>query len=497
MKYFQLINYLGRFLTGYAFIFLLLLVPAIFYQEIDIVPYIFESFIYVFLIGVLGFVITFQKSKVKEESFLIKESLALVGLGWILITFFGSFPFYLSGHLSLIDAIFESVSGFTTTGSTVVKDIEAFPKTLLFWRAFTHFLGGMGIVVIFIAVLPYLGAGGRLLLQSESFVPDVKFIRPRVKETLKQLLLVYISLNIIQCILLMLFGMSLFDAVCHAFATLASGGFSTRQLSIGAYNSLPIEIITIFFMLCAGTNFGLFFLLYQRNIRAFFQNIEWRVYISIWFFSIVLLTICVMGYHGTFSLDKSEFTHYSFGKALRSVSFTVTSLMTDTGFTTEDYDLWPHFARWALVILMIIGGSAGSTSGGLKIIRVIILFKFLLNRVQSIFQPRVIKAIHLGDQVIDDDIQRSVLGYFALYVSVFIISSLVLCWTGLPIVTSISSVAAAINGCGPGLEYVGGLEDFSTISILGKGVLCILMLMGRLEIYTILVLFFPSFWRSK
>lgn len=497
MNYFQLINYLGRLLSGYAFIFLILLVPSIAYKEIDIIPYIFESFIYVFLIGLLGIVSTFRRSKVEEDRFLIKESLALVGLGWIFVTFFGSLPFFLSGHLSFMDAIFESVSGFTTTGSTVVKDIEAFPKTLLFWRAFTHFLGGMGIVVMFIAVLPYLGAGGRLLLRSESFVPDVKFITPRVKETVKQLLMVYISLTTIQCIFLMIFGMNLFDAICHAFATLASGGFSTRQMSIGAYNSLPIEIITIFFMLCAGTNFGLFFLLYQRNFRAFFQNTEWRVYISIWLFSIIFITICVMGYHGTFSLEQSNYPQYSFGKALRSVAFTVTSLMSDTGFTTEDYDLWPHFARWALVILMIIGGSAGSTSGGLKIIRIIILFKFLVNRVKSVFQPKMIKAIHLGGQIIDDDVQKSVLSYFAIYVSVFIIGTLVLCWIGLPIVTSISSVAAAINGCGPGLEYVGGLEDFSSIPTFGKGVLCILMLMGRLEIYAILVLFFPSFWRGK
>jgi len=292
--------------------------------------------------------------------------------------------------------------------------------------------------------------------------------------------------------------MNLFDAICHAFATLASGGFSTRQMSIGAYNSLSIEIITIFFMLCAGTNFGLFFLIYKKNFRAFFQNVEWKVYISIWLVAIIFLTICVMGYHGTFPFEQnSKFAHYSFGKALRSVSFTVTSLMTDTGFTTEDYDLWPHFARWALVILMIIGGSAGSTSGGLKIIRVVILFKFLINRVRSVFQPKMIKAIHLGEQVIDDEVQKSVLSYFAVYVTVFTIGTLVLCWIGLPIVTSISSVAAAINGCGPGLEYVGGFEDFSNIPVLGKGVLCVLMLMGRLEIYAILVLFFPSFWRGK
>lgn len=497
MNYFRLIHYLGRLVSGYAFVFLALLLPAVIYGETVIIPYIFECFMYVLLAGLLGIVATYRKSKEREESFFIKESLALVGLGWILITLFGSLPFYLSGNLNLMDAIFESVSGFTTTGSTVVRDIESFPKTLLFWRAFTHFLGGMGVVVMFLAVLPYLGAGGRLLLKSESYVPDIKFIRPRVKETLKQLVYVYISLTIIQCILLMIFGMKFFDAICHAFATLASGGFSTRQMSIGAYNSLPIEIVTIFFMLCAGTNFGLFFLLYQKNFRAFIQNVEWKSYIFIWFSAIVLLTICVMGYHGVFSLDVNKIEHYSFQKALRSVAFTVTSLMTDTGFTTEDYDLWPHFARWSLVILMVIGGSAGSTSGGLKIIRVVILVKYLLNRVKSVFQPRVIKSIQIGDQIIDEEIQKSVLSYFALYVTVFTIGSLVLCWTGLPIVTSISSVAAAINGCGPGLEFVGGVEDFSALPIISKGVLCILMLMGRLEIYTILVLLFPSFWQNK
>jgi trk system potassium uptake protein TrkH len=246
MNFTQVVNYLGWFILYYSFAFLILLLPALIYKEYELIPAIFETFFCTLLFGSVGIILTYKKNPEEEENFLVRESLAFVGLGWIALTLLGSLPYSLSGYLPFVDAVFESVSGYTTTGATVVHDIEAFPKTLLFWRAFTHFLGGVGIVVIFVSILPYIGAGGRLLLESESFAPDIRSVKPRIKESVKQILLVYLSFNAANIILLMIFGMNFFDAVCHAFATLATGGFSTKQMSIGAYNSLPIEIITIF-----------------------------------------------------------------------------------------------------------------------------------------------------------------------------------------------------------------------------------------------------------
>jgi trk system potassium uptake protein TrkH len=452
--------------------------------------------------GVLGGLLLLAGRHAQDQMF-EREALTLVGVGWLLTTVIGAGPFLGAGVLTPLDAWFESVSGFTTTGSTVIADIEATAKSILFWRSFTHFLGGMGIVVIFIAVLPYLGAGGRQLLRSESSAPDLRSLRPRIRDTASILFKVYVTLTVIQAVLLMMAGMTLFDALCHAFGTLASGGFSPRQASIGAFRSLPIELITIVFMLAAGTNFGLFFALFRGDWRALFRSTEWRVYIGIWAVGVLLITANVLGLHGqpafepVASATVQTMPEYSFGSALRAASFTAASLMSDTGFTTDDYDLWPHFSRWALVLLMVMGGCAGSTSGGLKIIRIVILAKMLYWRLESMFRPRTVRAVRVNDEIVDDGAQRAVYAYFALYTCVFAIASLLMCLVGLPVVSAVSSVAATINGCGPGLEFVGGAEDYHLVPAAGKMVLCVCMLMGRLEIYTILVLFLPSFWRHS
>lgn len=496
MNFKQVVNYLGWFILYYSFAFLILLLPAFIYKEYELVPAIFYSFFCTLLFGSVGIILTYKKNQ-EEENFLVRESLAFVGLGWIALTVLGSLPYSLSGYLPFVDAVFESVSGYTTTGATVVHDIEAFPKTLLFWRAFTHFLGGVGIVVIFVSILPYIGAGGRLLLESESFAPDIRSVKPRIKESVKQILLVYLSFNAANIILLMIFGMNFFDAVCHAFATLATGGFSTKQMSIGAYHSLPIEIITIFFMFCGATNFGLLYQIYHGNFKVFIKNVEWKVYVLIWFSSIVLIAFSLIGFHGTFSQDPTQFPDYSIAKAFRDSAFTVTSLISCTGFVTADFDTWPHFARWVLMIIVVIGGCAGSTTGGIKTIRFTIVCKLLFNRIISIFQPRTIKTIRVGEQVISEETQKAVIVFVALWIFIIVIGSLVLCWTGLPIVTAISSAVVCFSNCGPGLEYVGGYEDYSALSALAKSVLSFIMLTGRVELYSILVLFIPSFWRGK
>lgn len=438
-----------------------------------------------------------------REQMFEREALALVGFGWIYATVLGTVPFIVAGTLGPVDAFFESVSGFTTTGSTVIADIEATDKCILFWRAFSHFLGGMGIVVIFLAVLPYLGAGGRQLFRSESSAPDLRTMRPRIRDTAIILFKVYVSLTLAQTILLMAAGMSFFDAICHAFATLASGGFSTRQASIAAYDSLAIEVICTVFMLAAGTNFGLFFAMSRGDFFALFKNTEWRAYIGIWTVGVLLITANMLGMYQNAGFETNPPAQgagmhaYTPGTALRAASFTAASLMSDTGFVTDDYDYWPYFSRWALMILMVIGGCAGSTSGGLKIIRIVILAKMLYWRIESMFRPRTMRAVRVNDEVVDESAQNAVYAYFALYTCVFTVMSLLLSMVGLPLDTALSSVAAAMNGCGPGLEFVGGMEDFHLVPSAGKLLLCLCMLMGRLEIYTFLVFFLPSFWKRS
>lgn len=491
------IHYLGIFLMCYGVAFLLPIIIVLLYNEF----YLFSVFVYssftVVVVGGVFFGATYFWVKREDRKIQLRESLAIVGLGWFLVTAFGGLPYFFSGRLGVIDSIFESVSGFTTTGATVINDVEVIPKSLLFWRALTHFIGGVGIVVIFISVLPYLGVGGRLLLESESFAPDVKFIKPRIKETAKQILFVYLLLTVIQILLLLICGMNLFDAICHTFATLSTGGFSTKNKSIEAFNSLRIELVIIVFMLLGATNFGLMYRFIRGNLLEPLRNTEWKVFIFIWAISIVLITLCLMGYAPQDKFSKEEYPIYGLGKALRYSAFTVTSLFTSTGFTNIDYDEWHSFARWYLMVITIIGGCAGSTCGGIKTIRFIILGKFLLNRLISTFQPRTVRAVVIGKQVVSEEIQKAVQGFIGLWLLLLAIGSFVLCWFGTPIVTGVSAVIVSLANVGPGLEFVGGSENYAEMPQIAKVVLALLMLMGRIELYSILILFVPSFWLKK
>lgn len=491
-------NYLGWFLFNYSFVFLSLLIPAFIYGENHLVPVIFQSFFVVLCLGGLGIVLTMRRKTDAEEELYQREALCLVGLGWITVTVLGGLPYLLSLQLSLIDSVFESISGFTTTGATTVQEIETFPKTLLFWRALTHFMGGVGIVVIFISVLPYLGVGGRLLMESETSAPDMRFIKPRIRETAKQILIVYISLTVFQIVLLVLFGMNLFEAVCHSFATLSTGGFSTRQLSIESFNSVPIELTTVFFMLCGATNFGLMYQLCRGKVLTFIRNTEWQVYIAFWLISVLVVTLALVGVQGEFKADQSPVrSNLPLTTALRYSVFTVTSLLTSTGFTNTDYDTWPYIARWWMTVMVIIGGCAGSTCGGIKIIRFVIVCKYLKNRIYGAFQPRTVKTVKVGEQIISEEIQRNVVGFFLLWLWIMVLGSVMLTWTGLPIVTAISASVVCLGNVGPGLEFVGGYECYADVPTFAKIVLSLLMLLGRLELYSILVLFIPAFWKRQ
>ncbi len=427
--------------------------------------------------------------KSREDVFR-KEGLFVVGVGWLLTAAVGAMPYMLAGVLpNGFDAYFESMSGFTTTGSTVLTDIEAVPKGILFWRDFTHWLGGMGIIVLFLAVLPVLGAGGKQLFRSEVPGPKPDGLKPRIKETASILWKIYLGFSIVEALLLWAQGMSLYEAQCHTFGTMATGGFSTRQASIGAYNSVGIELTVILFMVIAGTNFSLYFQLLRGKPLSLFRDVEWRIYVSLLVAAIALVTINLLAQRAAL--------YSTFGKAIRAASFQVVAIMTTTGYGTENFNEWPAFSKWLLVVLMFIGGCAGSTGGGIKVARVIILVRAAFLRLEKVFRPQTVRALRIGRAVVSEETVHSVSGFFVLFMGIFALATLIIASTGVDIITSFSSVAATLNNIGPGLEKVGSIENYAHFSPIVKAVLSLCMVLGRLELFAILVLFVPAFWKAR
>lgn len=416
-----------------------------------------------------------------------KEGLAVVAVSWILAAVFGALPFFFSSALpGFVDCFFEAMSGFTTTGSSVMVDIEAAPKGVLFWRDFTQWLGGMGIIVLFIAILPSLGVGGRHLFSSEIPGAVKEGLRPRVKDTALLLWEIYFVISIAETLLLRVQGMSLFDSLCHTFGTMATGGFSPRTESIGAYGSPLIEMTVLFFMILAGTNFSLYFLVLRGRPSAFFQDREWRVFVS------VVALACV--FIGAELLARGVCSEPA--EALRYSSFQVVSIVTTTGFMTTDFDAWPAFSRLLLVGLMFLGACSGSTGGGLKVLRVIILAKYAYHAAYKVFRPQAVFAMRVGERVFKEDVVRDIMAFFILFISIFVFSSLAMAAMGLDLVTAATSAAATMGNIGPGLAGVGPTEHFAFIPGPGKVLLSVCMLMGRLELYTVLALVVPAFWKD-
>ena len=431
-----------------------------------------------------------------------REALGLVGAAWLVAAGLGSLPYIFAGVFNPVDAYFECMSGFTTTGSSVLTDIEGTYKGILFWRSFTHWLGGMGIIVLFIAVLPHLGVGGKLLFKSESPGPDPRGLRPKIKDTASILYIIYGGLTLLETAALMGAGMSLYDALCQTFGTLATGGFSTRQGSIGAFDSLAVDMIVIFFMICAGTNFALYFAMLRGNWKAPWRDTEWRVYVALLAVCILVVTLNLLGAQHHAAIEATaqqpppQTPHYSVGQALRYASFQVVSIMTTTGFCTADTDAWPHFSRMLLLILMFVGGCAGSTGGGMKVVRIVMLVKMAYWRLESTFRPKTVRAIRISGEVVDEDTQRTVYAFFVLYLAWFVGGTLFMSVLGLPFQTAVTSVAATLNNIGPGLEAVGATMDYHLVPAVGKLFLSLCMVLGRLELFSILVLFVPAFWRK-
>jgi len=456
------------------------LLYAIYYQETVINAFLL-SMVITSLSGLLLWKYFSSKDPIGH-----KEGFAIATLGWIFAAGFGALPFLFAGTFpSFIDAYFESMSGFTTTGATVLVPIEGNPYAILFWRDFIQWLGGMGIIVLVVAILPALGAGGMQLFKSEVPGPEPDRLKPRIKETAKLLWAVYILFSVLQVACLYFTGMTLFDALTHMFGTMPTGGFTPRNLSVGAYDNPIFENIIILFMFIAGANFTLHYKALHGNPKSLFKDREFLFYGGIILFSILAIATELRFY-----IYNSIFT------ALRYASFQVVSIATTTGFVTADYDTWPAFSKSVLLILMFVGGCAGSTGGAIKNIRILLLLKQAYREFRKLIHPQAVSPIRLGDKVVSEDVMRNITGFFFLYMCIFVISSFIMTILGLDIISAMASVAATLGNVGPGLGLVGPVQTYAVIPPLGKIVLTLCMLLGRLEIYTVLILVVPEFWKK-
>ncbi len=418
-----------------------------------------------------------------------RESIVFVALGWIVGSFFCSLPFLFAGDASsfsgFVDAYFEAMSGLTTTGASVLKNVEALSNCILFWRSFTHWIGGMGIIVLFVALMPFLGITGKQLMKSEVPGPTMEGLKPRIADTARVLWLIYVGMSAAQTILLMFCGMNLFDSLCHTFGTMATGGFSTKNLSVGHYDSIPITIVISFFMILAGANFSLYYSVFLGRPKALFRDSEFRTYIMIVFVSMSLVAVNLFG-SGTI-----EKFHLSLVHSL----FQVASIMTTTGFSTVDFDQWPSFSKTVILFLMFIGGCAGSTGGGIKVIRIIVLAKHALHSVFRTVHPEAVINMRVGSGLVRRDVVQQILGFFIWAIGVFAFGVLVVSAFGHDMITSMSATAATLWNIGPGLSLVGPMQNFSMFHPFVKLFLSLLMALGRLEFFTILVLFSRPFWK--
>ncbi|MGS0765940.1 TrkH family potassium uptake protein [Syntrophomonas curvata] len=423
------------------------------------------------------------------KSMNLKESFALVGLGWIIASVFGALPFLFSGYLpSFADAFFETVSGFTTTGASVVKDVEAWPKGLMFWRCLTQWLGGMGIIALFIAVAAGMGARGNQLFKAE--VPGGPIsdkISPRIRETAQKLWITYIVISVACVLLLLIFGMDLFDALCHTFATLSTGGFSTKNSSVGYYSNPFIQWTIIIFMFIGGTNFTLHYLAYkERNPLVYTRSAEFKLYAAIVILASLIAAIS-LGSAGLFA---------GWEEKLRAAAFQVVSIMTTTGFASADYDRWPAMAAGVIFLMMFVGGCIGSTGGNIKPGRYLIMFHRGVIELKKMIHPKAVLPLRFGGRVLGEEMVINVVQFFFLYIMFLALGVMVLSMLGLDVYSSLTAAAACLGNIGPGFGLVGPTQNYSFIPDMGKYLLSILMLVGRLEIFPILVLFLPEYWKQ-
>lgn len=481
MNYSIVIKVVGFLLMFEAALMIPSQLIAVYYHQSDI-----SAFFYSILItAIAGFL--FTRVKTTNTRIKTKEGLAIVTWGWLLASAFGALPFILSGSIpSVVDALFETISGLTTTGATIIDDIEVLPRGILFWRSFTHWIGGMGILVFTLAFLPTMGVGGFQIFKAESPGPMSDKIVPRLRDTAKILYITYLTITIILMVLLSFGGMSWYDAAVHTFGTVGTGGFSSRNGSISAFNSTYIDLIIALFMILCGANFSLYFAMYKGKWRDIFASEELRLY------SLILLVATVLiGTNLYFASNASA------GISFRDALFNVSSIMSTTGYATTDFDQWPTFSKSILFFLLFIGGSAGSTSGGIKVFRILVLLKLIKREILKIFHPRAVVPIKIQNKALSSDVTASIYSFFALYILLFIVGTILISLENIDLISAASSVATALGNVGPGFGFVGPTHSFSGFSNMGKLLLSTLMLFGRLELFTVIALIVPKNLRNE
>jgi trk system potassium uptake protein TrkH len=423
-----------------------------------------------------------------ERDLSVREGYAVVSLAWLAIGVFGALPYLLTGVIaSPVQALFESVSGFTTTGSTIFADIESLPHGILFWRNFTQWIGGMGIIVLGIAVLPFLGVGGMQLFRAEVPGPTPERLQPRITQTAKLLWYVYLGFTVVEATLFIVGGMGPFDAVTHAFTTMSTGGFSTRNASMAAFDTPFIQYVTIAFMYLAGVNFALHYRAVTGRPR-YFQDAEWRFFTFITIAATIVVAAVVLLGSGLYAELGAE-------RGFRDALFQVVSLSTTTGYVTYDFELWPVAAQFLLLMLMFMGGMSGSTGGGMKAVRLYVLHRHGLTALKKSVHPKAVILTRVGRLALEDEVLNGILAFILLYITLFVAGALGLTFFGHDILTSIGASASAIGNIGPGLGDVGAVDNFGWLDAPSLLILVFLMLAGRLEILTVLLLFHPDLWR--
>ncbi|MBQ8197959.1 MAG: TrkH family potassium uptake protein [Lachnospiraceae bacterium] len=473
-----------RYIIGWVLVLeaIFLLLPslvALIYQEKSGVAFIVTAV----LCAVIGILLTARKPK--NKNYYAREGFVIVALSWIVMSLFGALPFVISGEIpSYVNALFEIVSGFTTTGASILSDVEALSHACLFWRSFSHWIGGMGVFVFLLIVLPLTGGSNMHLMRAESPGPSVGKLVPKVRETAKILYMIYIAMTLIEMVILALGGMSIFEAVTLSFGTAGTGGFGVKNSSIADYSVFCQAVITIF-MILFGVNFNFYYYLLGKNKKNAFKIEEVK-----WYFIIIFASIAVI----TFNIR--EF-YDSIWAALHHAAFQVGSVITTTGYATADFNLWPQMSKTVLVLIMFCGACAGSTGGGIKVSRILIMFKTIGQEIKTLIHPRSVHTIKMDDKAVDKGVVRGVGAFLMTYAVIFCVSLLLITLDGKDLITNFTAVTATINNIGPGLMEVGPTGNFAGFSAFSKCIFIFDMLAGRLELYPILLLLTPSVWRKN
>ena len=451
-------------------------------------------------ITVLAGIILMLANKNRRKGIRLREGFLIVTLSWVFMTFVGALPYLISGTIPhLTDAFFESMSGFTTTGATILDDVESLPKGILFWRSFTNWIGGMGMIVLAIAIFPFFGIGGVQLFSAESPGPESTKLSPRISETAKRIWVIYVGYTAVEALLLKFAGMSFFDAINHSMASLATGGFSTKNASLAYWDNKPlIQYIVTVFMFLGGTNFILSYYGFKFKFKKIFKNEEFRVY-SFLVIGFIAITTLVIFFKADPSYDSISHPMVwgAFESSFRHAALQVVSVITTTGFVSADFSMWTPFLTILFLGIMLIGACAGSTSGGPKVVRYIVLFKHGRQELKQMLHPTAILPVRLNGKRVNPALVSSILSFFTLYLLSFIIGTLVFSWLDLDVLTAMGSAATSLGNVGPGLGDFGPIGNFSKMPTFGKWWSSFLMLIGRLELFTIFILFSRSYWQNR